>query len=79
MPIGRSNHRRYFLNAKTFGSYIHGLFDHQETIQYILSQVNKDLHPGGDLDAFKETQYQRLARHVRTHLDMDYLYQTIRL
>jgi len=69
----------YFLNAKTFGSYIHGLFDHQETIQYILRQVSEVLHPSSDLDAFKETQYHRLSHHVRTHLDMDYLYQTIRL
>ncbi|MBB3186312.1 adenosylcobyric acid synthase [Microbacter margulisiae] len=70
----------YFRNEKTFGTYLHGFFDHTETVGYILRQV-----PGYksgksvtfDYPAFKEEQYDKLAAHIRQHVDMEYIYKTM--
>jgi Cobyric acid synthase len=71
----------YFLSEKSFGTYLHGFFDNARTIDYILRQV-----PGygteeavtTDYAAFKNEQYDKLAAHVRSCVDMEYIYKTMR-
>jgi adenosylcobyric acid synthase len=67
----------FFLNAKTFGSYMHGLFDNKETIQYMLDQVQIGIDVNVDYQTFKEKQYEKLADWVRSNVDMPYIYQTL--
>ena len=67
----------YFLNAKTFGTYIHGFFDNRETIQYILNQVRQGVDVEVNYQDFKEIQYEKLAAFVRNNVDMEYIYQTL--
>ena len=68
----------YFLNPKTFGTYLHGIFDNRETIQYILKQVKHDVKATVDFHTFKEEQYNKLAQHVRANVDLEYIYQTLK-
>jgi adenosylcobyric acid synthase len=71
----------YFLSEKSFGTYLHGFFDNVRTIDYILRQVpgygtNKAITT--DYAAFKNEQYDKLAAHVRSCVDIEYIYKTMR-
>ena len=73
------------------GTYIHGFLDNAPVIDHILSEKRKGRNaqspnePGGEAGRtppkshrdFKEEQYNRLADHVRRHVDMQRIYQII--
>ena len=65
-----------FLNPKCFGSYIHGILDNQVVIDYMLAPYADKLSDKPfDYNAFKEEQYNKLAGHVRKHVNMDMVYK----
>ena len=69
----------YFLNPKCFGSYVHGILDNQAVMDYILSPYADKLSDEPfDYKAFKEEQYNKLADHVRSHVNMDLMYQILK-
>lgn len=60
------------------GTYIHGFLDNAPVIEHLLRQKTKSLRPNvQSLAAFKEEQYNKLADHVRTHVDMERVYQIL--
>ena len=60
------------------GTYIHGFFDNPAVINRLLSDyVDTDQVETLDPQAFKEEQYDKLAAHVRKHVDMERLYQIL--
>lgn len=66
----------YFLNNKCFGTYIHGILDNAAVIDYLLAPYsNKVSDTSFDSKAFKEEQYDKLADHVRTNVNMDLVYK----
>lgn len=66
----------YFVDKKCFGTYIHGILDNQVVIDYLLSPyLEKVTNKPFDYKVFKEEQYNKLADHVRTYVDMDRVYQ----
>jgi len=67
----------YMLNAKTWGSYIHGIFDNPSVISNIIETIGMKTNHEYDHDTFKEEQYSKLAGLIRAHSDMDYIYKTI--
>lgn len=67
----------YFLNPKTWGTYIHGIFDNTSVVEYILRQVNYDGKVMVDFQKFKDENYDKLARLIRNSVDMDYIYNTL--
>ena len=71
----------FFLNPKTFGTYLHGFFDNGRTIDYVLRQV-AGYGPGGtvpiDYTAFKNEQYDKLAAHVRNNVDLAFVYRMMK-
>jgi adenosylcobyric acid synthase len=67
----------YYLNKKTWGTYIHGIFDNEAVINSILAEFGPGLSTPMDFKAFKEEQYDKLANLIREHVDMDYIYQTM--
>ena len=75
--INNETNDGYYLNSKTWGSYIHGIFDNQSIIENILQQVNSSLKVSIDYRAFKEEQYNKLANLVRSSIDMDYIYKEL--
>lgn len=67
----------YFVNEKCMGSYIHGILDNQAFIDYLLAPYAEKLaHTAGiNYETYKEQQYDKLAEHVRNHLNLPLLYQ----
>mgnify|MGYP000057812370 FL=1 len=65
-----------FVNEKCFGTYMHGILDNGVVIDYLLSPYADKLSDTPfDFKAFKEEQYNKLADHVRKHVDMDLVYK----
>lgn len=69
----------YFLNPKTWGTYIHGIFDNTEVINEILKAAGKEGTGAFDFQQFKEEQYDKLAALIRENVDMEYIYKSIAL
>ena len=70
----------YLANNKCMGTYIHGILDNSEFVDYLLQPFAdkiKERRDTFDYQAFKETQYDKLADHVRRHVDMQRIYQIL--
>lgn len=68
----------YRNNQKCMGTYIHGILDNQTFID-ILFRPYADKLERQELDyaAFKEEQYDKLAEHVRKHINLPLLYKIL--
>lgn len=67
-----------------FGTYLHGLFDNEEWTGKLLSRLAEKKgilwrSPEESRRAYKEKQYDRLARLVRENLDMKKIYEIMGL
>ncbi|MDP0489322.1 MAG: cobyric acid synthase [Fusobacterium sp. JB021] len=65
------------------GTYIHGIFDSAKFTRKLLNKIRikKGLEPIYDfmsLESFKEKEYRRLARVMRSHLDMEAIYKILK-
>lgn len=70
-----------FVDAKCMGSYIHGILDNPAFIDRLLEPHNAKLDRTAttfDYHAFKETQYDRLADHVRKYVNVPLLYDILK-
>ena len=59
------------------GTYIHGFLDHAPVIDYLLNGQTAAAHAHQSLADFKDEQYDKLADHVRRHVDMDKIYEIL--
>ena len=69
-----------FVDAKCMGTYIHGILDNPAFINFLLQPWQKKIDKAiqsFDYQAFKEEQYDKLATHIRQHVDMDKVYQIL--
>ena len=62
-------------NGHCIGTYIHGFLDNAPVINHLLQGKTAAQTP--DPVAFKEEQYDKLAAHVRQHVDIDRIYQIL--
>lgn len=69
----------YFINQRTWGTYIHGIFDNPVVVENILKQVREDIRVDFNFKIFKEQEFDKLADLVRSSVDMDYIYKTLQL
>jgi adenosylcobyric acid synthase len=74
-PNGRKD--GYFRDARTWGTYLHGILDNQIVIDSILAPYTKEESVPYDYREFKEQQYDKLAELLRTHIDMELIYKSI--
>lgn len=65
------------VSDKCAGTYIHGILDNNEVIDWLLEPYAGKKKNVLDYQAFKEEQYDKLAAHVRAHLNMPLLYQIL--
>ena len=61
------------------GTYIHGFLDNAPVIEHILSKHVAQRSPLStqNYSTFKEQQYNKLAAHVRQHVDIERIYQIL--
>lgn len=69
----------YFLNEKTWGTYIHGVFDNASVIDEILKCAGVSASAAVDYKTVKEEGYNRLADWVRGNVDLEYIYNTLKV
>lgn len=67
----------YYLNPKTWGSYIHGIFDNMPVLKDIIENAGGKEPGEFNIKEFKETQYDKLAELVRSKSDMEYIYKSM--
>lgn len=69
-----------FVNNRCFGTYIHGILDNAPVIEMLLAPFLEKTSSQTSFDyaAFKEEQYDKLADHIRRHVDMELLYEILR-
>ena len=68
------------VSSRCMGTYIHGILDNEAFINSLLAPFAERMKTSGspfDIHAFKEQQYDRLADHVRAHIDMNKVYQIL--
>lgn len=70
----------YMVDATCMGTYIHGILDNPEFIDFLLEPFADKFSETAetfDYHRFKEEQYDKLAEHVRKHVDMPLIYQIL--
>lgn len=69
----------YYKSERCFGTYIHGILDNTNVIEHILAPYAEKLNTKPmSLSDFKEQEYDKLADHVRKHVNMDLLYKILK-
>jgi len=68
----------YFLDDKTWGTYIHGIFDNMSIVKTICKHAGLEHIEDFNVVDFKEEQYNKLAKLVRDSSDMDYIYKLLK-
>ena len=71
----------YVADDKCMGTYLHGILDNALFVDYLLSPYGEKIEQGAspsDYVVFKEQQYNKLADHVRYHVDMERIYSILR-
>ena len=70
----------YLVDNKCMGTYVHGILDNAPFVDFLLQPFAEKLSQTDasfDYQAFKEEQYDKLADHVRQHVDMQRIYQIL--
>ena len=70
----------YIVDNKCMGTYVHGILDNASFVDFLLQPFAEKLsqtNASFDYQAFKEEQYDKLADHVRQHVDIERIYQTL--
>lgn len=68
-----------FLNEKTWGTYLHGIFDNWVVVQSILKSCGKETTMQEfNYPEYKNEQYNKLADHIRESCDLEYIYRVMK-
>lgn len=71
-------------DGNVFGTYLHGIFDDLTFTRGFLNSVRREKGLEGidskvnSFEEFKENEYNKLAEHLRKHLDMEKIYDILR-
>jgi len=71
----------YRRSATCWGTYMHGILDNRPVVEQLLEKAGA----GGltvqwsDYQQFKQQQYNRLAEHIRQHVDISAIYRSLRI
>lgn len=81
-PVARLEDGRtdgYYLSDRCWGSYMHGILDNPAVLDNLAEGFDTRTTAAPlDYAAFKEEQYDKLAALVREHVDMEYIYNSIK-
>ncbi len=76
--INSTENDGYYLNEKTWGTYLHGIFDNAFVIDQILKFHDPDTKVKVDFQKYKNENYDKLANLVRENVDMDKIYESLK-
>ena len=80
-PVARLEDGRtdgYYLNNRCWGSYMHGILDNPAVLDNLAEGFDTETTTGPfDYAAFKEEQYDKLADHVRQHVNLPLIYKIL--
>ena len=71
----------YLVNDKCMGTYVHGILDNAPFVDFLLRPYAEKIEQGTrpfNYQVFKEEQYNRLADHVRHHVDIEKIYEILK-
>ena len=71
----------YFVNGRCMGTYLHGILDNAAFIDFLLAPFAHKVGQASapfDYAQFKEEQYDRLAQHIRQHVDINKIYKILK-
>lgn len=78
--LGDGSTDGYMVDATCMGTYIHGILDNPEFVDFLLEPFAHRIAETGatfDYHSFKEEQYDKLAEHVRNHVHMPLIYRIL--
>ncbi|MBE9509805.1 MAG: cobyric acid synthase, partial [Bacteroidetes bacterium] len=75
--ISGVSHDGYFLDPKTWGTYIHGIFDNMPVIKNIIETAGAKEPVDFNIEEFRNAQYNKLAELVRQNTDVSYIYKNL--
>ncbi len=64
-----------YIRGNCWGTYMHGILDNQVVIDDLLEGISQENKPS--YKDFKEAEYDKLADHLRSHLDMGQIYRDL--
>ena len=70
----------YCVGERCMGTYLHGILDNEAFIERLLAPFAERIKQQGvgqDYATFKEVQYDKLAAHLRQHVDLQRIYQLL--
>lgn len=70
----------YCVGERCMGTYLHGILDNEAFIERLLAPFAERIKQQGvgqDYATFKEAQYDKLAAHLRQHVDLQRIYQLL--
>lgn len=71
-------------NGNIFGTYLHGIFDDMNFTRSFLNSIRREKgldsieSQVSSFEEFKNQEYDKLAEHLRKHLDMEKIYEILR-
>ena len=70
----------YRASGRCMGTYIHGILDNPAFVDFLLKPFADKVSQAQPMDyqAYKEQQYDLLADHVRSHVDMEQIYSILK-
>ena len=80
-PLNRLHDGRtdgYILNERCWGSYLHGILDNDIVLNELAEGLTQATPTTFNYTDFKDQQYNKLADHVRAHVDLPYIYSTLK-
>lgn len=63
-----------YLDQKCWGTYMHGILDNQVVIDSLVEPYTSECAEGFSYTEFKQKEYDRLASHLRQHLNIKAIY-----
>jgi adenosylcobyric acid synthase len=67
----------YLLSDRCWGTYMHGILDNATVVESLLAVYGKEHQTPLDHTGFKEQQYDLLANHIRQHVDLPFIYNSL--
>jgi len=71
-------HDGYLLNDRCWGTYVHGILDNPVVVEDLLSPFSPEAAAPFDYNNYKHEQYDKLAQHLREHIDIAYIYSQLK-